>query len=227
VAHPAFSGGGADYEKGNWFAAFALFIYMATFSFAYVVLPAGTGALLLFGAVQLTMILYGWRSGERLSTWQMAGLLLAVAGLIAFLSPGVSVPSLPEAMLMLAAGVAWGVYSLLGKNAGDPLLATASNFYRAIPFTLLLSLLLISKMHMNGIGIALAVLSGAIASGLGYAVWYGVVRELRTSSAAIMQLSVPVIAAVGGIALLGEDFTIHFLLSSLAILGGIAIILLK
>lgn len=218
--------GKVKYAGGSWIAAFALFSYAASFSFAYTSLPAGTGALLLFGAVQTTMILYGLRSGERLNWRQGAGLAIAVSGLIAFMLPGVSAPSLPGATLMLIAGGAWGAYSLLGKTSIDPLVTTASNFYCAIPYTIVLSLMLMPEMRMNGTGVALAILSGAIASGMGYAIWYQVVRESKTTSAAIMQLSVPVIAAVGGIGILGEAFTINMLLSSMAILGGIAVILL-
>lgn len=218
--------GKAKNAGGSWVAAFALFAYAASFSFAYTSLPAGTGALLLFGAVQTTMILYGLRSGERLNLRQGAGLAIAVSGLIAFMLPGVSAPPLPGATLMLIAGGAWGAYSLLGKASIDPLITTASNFYRAIPYTIVLSLLLAPEMRMNGTGVALAILSGTIASGMGYAIWYQVVRESKTTSAAIMQLSVPVIAAVGGIGILGEAFTINMFLSSMAILGGIAMILL-
>lgn len=219
--------GKAKYAGGSWVAAFALFAYAASFSFAYTSLPAGTGALLLFGAVQTTMILYGLRSGERLNLRQGTGLAIAVSGLIAFMLPGASAPSLPGATLMLIAGVSWGVYSLLGKASIDPLITTARNFYRAIPYTIVLSLLLAPEMRMNGTGMALAILSGAIASGMGYAIWYRVVRESKTTSAAIMQLSVPVIAAVGGIGILGEALTINMFLSSMAILGGIAMILLS
>lgn len=218
--------GKAKNAGGSWVAAFALFAYAASFSFAYTSLPAGTGALLLFGAVQTTMILYGLRSGERLNLRQGAGLAIAVSGLIAFMLPGVSAPPLPGATLMLIAGGAWGAYSLLGKASIDPLITTASNFYRAIPYTIVLSLLLAPEMRMNGTGVAQAILSGTIASGMGYAIWYQVVRESKTTSAAIMQLSVPVIAAVGGIGILGEAFTINMFLSSMAILGGIAMILL-
>lgn len=212
---------------GSWIAATALFAYASFFSFAYVILPAGAGALLLFGAVQTTMILYGIRSGENLTTRKAWGITLAVLGLLAFVAPGVSAPPLLGSILMLLAGGAWGIYSLLGKNAGDPLLATTGNFYRAIPFTVFLSLLLMSRMRMSGTGIALAILSGAIASGLGYVIWYKVVRELKTTSAAIVQLSVPIIAALGGIVILGEMFTLHLLLSSIAILGGIATVVLE
>lgn len=212
---------------GSWISAFALFSYAAAFSFAYVSLTAGAGALLLFGAVQTTMIFYGLRSGERLNRRQGAGLVMAVFGLVAFMLPGISTPPLIGTALMLIAGGAWGIYSLLGKSSSNPLQMTAGNFLRAVPFATGLSLMLIPKMQMNETGIMLAILSGAIASGVGYAIWYQVIRETRTTSAAIMQLSVPVIAAIGGMVLLGETITLHLFISSMAILGGIAMAIKK
>lgn len=214
-------------SNGNWRSAFALFSYAVAFSYAYINLPAGTGALLLFGAVQSTMILYGLRSGERLNKWQSAGFVLALLGLIVFMLPGISTPSLIDSILMIGAGIAWGAYSLLGKGAKKPLEMTAGNFVRAVPFAVGFSILMTSQVQLSGMGILLATLSGAVASGMGYAIWYLVVRETTTTNSAIMQLSVPVLAGMGGIAFLDEVMTMHQLISSLAILVGIAVVILK
>jgi drug/metabolite transporter (DMT)-like permease len=211
---------------GNWPSALALFAYAAAFSFAYVTLSAGTGALLLFGAVQATMILWGLRRGERLRGRQLAGLALALGGLVALLLPGLSAPPLAGAILMLGAGVAWGIYSLRGKAAGDPTTATAGNFLRAVPFAALLSFALLPGAHLDRAGFIYAVLSGALASGLGYVVWYAALSGLRAASAATVQLSVPVLAAAGGILLLGESLTLRFFLASMAVLGGIALVVI-
>lgn len=217
--------GKVRFAGGRWISAFALFSYAAAFSFAYVSLSAGTGALLLFGAVQTTMIFCGLRSGERLNRWQGMGLAMAVSGLVAFLLPGISTPPLAGTALMLIAGVAWGIYSLLGKGSSDPLGMTAGNFLRAVSFAVGLSILLIPGMQVNETGVLLAILSGAIASGVGYAIWYQVVRNTKTTNAAIMQLSVPVIATIGGMVLLGETVTWHQFIFSMAILGGISMVL--
>lgn len=216
--------------RGNWWSALALFVYAAGFSFAYISLTAATGALLLFGAVQATMIGHGLRSGERLSRQQLAGLALALGGLVGLLLPGLSAPPPLGSALMLAAGVAWGVYSIRGKGAGDPTRVTAGNFLRASVFTLLLSALSMSQsmsgQHLDRAGVGYAIASGAITSGLGYAIWYSVVPALKATNAATIQLSVPVIAAIGGIALLGEAVTLRVVLASLAILGGIGLVIL-
>lgn len=212
---------------GNWPSAFALFAYAAGFSYAYVSLPAASGALLLFGAVQATMIGYGLWRGERLGTAQLGGLVLAGAGLVALLLPGLSAPPLAGALLMLGAGVAWGVYSLRGRGAGDPTRVTAGNFLRAVPIGIALSALTWAHRSLDGAGIGYAVASGALASGVGYAIWYTALPALRATSAATVQLSVPVIAALGGIVFLGEPLTLRLLLASAAILGGIALVILN
>ncbi len=216
-----------NHADDNWPSAYALFAYAAAFSFAYIRLPAGTGALILFGAVQTTMIVYGLLSGERLNGRQSTGLVLAIAGLVAFMLPGISTPPLEAALLMLIAGIAWGVYSLHGKGVSDPLRMTAGNFLRAGLLTMVLSTILMPRMHMDVLGVILAILSGAIASGLGYTVWYRVVREIRTTSAAIMQLSVPVIASIGGMLFLREAMSLHLIISSAAILGGISLVIIE
>ncbi|HTE14927.1 MAG TPA: EamA family transporter [Burkholderiales bacterium] len=218
---------GTPTGRGNWLSAFALFIYAAGFSFAYISLPAATGALLLFGAVQATMIGYGIWVGERLRRLQVVGLLLALGGLVGLLLPGLSAPSLYGSLLMLGAGVAWAVYSVRGKGAGDPTRVTAGNFLRAVPITAALSVLTYSSATVDGAGLCYAVLSGALTSGIGYAIWYTALPKLKTTNAATVQLSVPVIAALGGIIFLGEAITLRLVLASIAVLGGIALVILQ
>jgi drug/metabolite transporter (DMT)-like permease len=217
---------------GNWLSAAALFAYAAGFSFAYVSMTAATGALLLFGAVQATMIGYGVFKGERLRAPQLAGFALALAGLVALMLPGLATPSLASSLSMLSAGVAWGVYSLRGKRAqgagpADPTRVTAGNFLRAVPMALGLSLLMAGYLSLDGAGLGYAVVSGALASGLGYAIWYQALPALKSTQAATVQLSVPVIAALGGIAFIGETVTLTLVLASVAILGGIALVILE
>jgi len=212
---------------GNWVSALALFAYAATFSFAYNTLSAGTGALLLFGAVQATMILWGFRKGERLRAIQVIGLLIAVIGLVVLVFPGLSAPPLIGSMLMLGAGVAWGVYSLRGKSVRDVTGSTAGNFLRAVPFAALVSVLMLPKMHLDSLGITYAVISGAITSGLGYVIWYAALAGLKAASAATVQLSVPVLAATGGILLLGEPITLRYVIASVAVLGGIFLVVIE
>ena len=212
---------------GDWLSTLALFVYAAAFSFAYVGLAAGPGALLLFGAVQVTMLGHGLWAGERLRTTQWAGLLLALAGLVALVLPGLEAPAPASAALMLLAGMAWGVYSLRGRNGGDPLRATAGNFMRAAPLALGLWLMA-PHGALDGAdlaGWASGIASGALTSGVGYALWYAALPGLSSTQAAAVQLSVPVIAAFGGVLLLGETITLRLLLASAAILGGVAAVL--
>ncbi len=218
---------GAPAGGGNWLSALALFFYAAGFSFAYVSLPAATGALLLFGAVQTTMIGYGLWSGERLRRLQLVGLVLAFSGLFGLLLPGLSAPPLAGSLLMLGAGLAWGIYSLRGKGAGDPTRVTAGNFLRAAPVAMALSLFMLKGTSLDTAGFWYAVSSGALTSGIGYAIWYAALPGLKATNAATVQLSVPVIAALGGIAFLGEPITLRLALASAAILGGIALVLLE
>lgn len=213
--------------RGNWISAFALFAYAASFSFAYISLTTATGALILFGAVQATMIGHGLWVGERLRKMQFIGLVLALAGLIGLLLPGLSAPPLVGSVLMLISGVAWGIYSLRGKSGNDPIRITAGNFLRAMLLTVLLSFTLISSSNLDVAGVWYAVASGALASGMGYALWYSVIPAMRATTAATVQLSVPVIAAVGGILILGESMTVRLVLASLAILGGIALLIMN
>ena len=214
-------------KAGNWTSALALFAYAAAFSFAYISLSAGTGALLLFGAVQATMILWGLRRGERLHTRQLIGLTLALGGLVMLVFPGLSAPPPGGSILMLGAGIAWGIYSLRGRGVDDPAGATAGNFLRAVPMAAVLSITLFSSARLDRTGFGYAVLSGAIASGLGYVIWYAALPGLRAASAASVQLSVPVLAATGGILLLGEPLTLRFLFASMAVLGGIALVVIN
>lgn len=214
---------------GNWPSALALFAYAAGFSFAYINLSAGTGALLLFGAVQATMIGYGIYRGERLKGLRLGGFVLALAGLVVLVLPGLSAPPLLSSVSMLLAGAAWGVYSLRGKGIGNPLTATAGNFVRTLPFTLLLSLAagwpMRSSFSVDNAGLVYAVLSGGLTSGIGYAIWYKALPALKATSAATVQLSVPVIAAVGGIVLLGEPVSWRLAGACVAILAGITLVI--
>lgn len=213
--------------KGNWLSALALFAYAASFSYAYVSLSAATGALLLFGAVQVTMIGRGVWAGERLWGRQLAGFVLALAGLVGLLLPGLSAPPLLGSVLMLGSGVAWGIYSLRGKGAGDPTVKTAGNFLRAVPIAAGLSLLMVGHATVDSEGIGYAIASGALTSGMGYAIWYAVLPMLKATHAAILQLSVPVLVALGGILFIGEEVTLRFVLASIAVLGGILLVIVN
>lgn len=210
---------------GSWRSAMALFAYAIAFSYAYVGLSAATGALLLFGAVQATMIGFGLWRGERLGAWQTVGLVCAFGGLMALLLPGLSAPPLGRAAAMVSAGIAWGVYSLRAKGAGDPTHVTAGNFLRAAPLALAVCLALLPQASIDVAGIGYALASGALASGVGYAVWYTALAGLKATTAATVQLSVPVIATIGGVALLAEPVTLQLILASAAILGGIALVI--
>lgn len=211
----------------NWISAFALFAYAASFSFAYITLSASTGALLLFGAVQLTMILPQILAGENLSIWKIAGIICAFCGLILLVLPGLTAPPLTGAALMTTAGIAWGVYSLRGRGTADPEASTLSNFLRAVPMAIILNMLFFSYSSFDFAGIVYAMLSGALTSALGYILWYKVLPSHNPTGAATVQLSVPVIAALGGIAILDEQATIRLIVSSLMILGGIGLVFRK
>jgi drug/metabolite transporter (DMT)-like permease len=212
---------------GSWLSAFALFAYAAGFSFAYTQLSAATGALLLFGAVQATMIGNGLLAGERFSKLQLTGLMLAVAGLMSLLSPGISRPPLLGSLQMLSAGAAWGIYSLRGRREGDPTETTAGNFQRAVPMAIVLSALTLDRASVDSAGFWSAVASGSLASAIGYAIWYTALPALKATHAATVQLSVPVIAALGGIFILGESLTLRLCVASVAVLGGIALVIVE
>jgi drug/metabolite transporter (DMT)-like permease len=216
----------AQAPAGNWLSALALFVYAAAFSSAYARLGAGTGALLLFGAVQASMIVWGLFQGERLRGLQWLGWGVAVAGLFGLVWPGWAAPPWQGSALMAAAGMAWAVYTVRGKRSGQgsPLRVTAGNFARAVLPAALCSALLWRGVALDAAGAACAVASGALASGVGYAVWYTVLPALRVTTAATLQLAVPVIAAAGGVVWLGEALTWRLVLSAPAILGGIALV---
>lgn len=216
----------AEPVRADWWAVVVLFLYVACFSFAYLHLSAGTGALILFGAVQLTMFLAGLARGERFRPLAWAGFATAVGGLVYLLAPGVTAPSPVGGALMAAAGVAWGIYSLRGRGVARPLEATAANFARAVPFALALSVLFVADLHASPAGLALAVASGALTSGIGYVIWYAALRGLTAFSAATVQLSVPVIATAGGALMLAEDISLRLVVASVATLGGVALALL-
>ncbi|HAB63475.1 MAG TPA: EamA family transporter [Pseudomonas sp.] len=217
--------GRSSSSSGSWRGALALFAYATSFSYAYLDLDAGAGALLLFGAVQLSMITWGMLHGERLQRGQTAGMLLAGAGLLVLLLPGTNTPPLSASLLMVLAGAAWGAYSLLGKGTPDSLAATAGNFIRTLPIAVLLCLLALNTLEWDSAGLIYALLSGGLASGIGYAIWYAALPGLGAIQAASVQLSVPLLTALAGSLLLGEPLTGKLLAAGLAILGGIALVM--
>lgn len=213
-------------SAGSGWSALALFGYAAMFSFAYVSLEAGAGALLLFGAVQATMIGYAVLGrGARLHGLQVCGCLLAMVGLVWLCLPGLSAPPLSAALLMLGAGIAWGVYSLRGSAGADPTATTAANFLRSVPLAAALALAAMPGWQWSGTGLWLAALSGGLTSGLGYALWYSALPGMSATSAAVLQLSVPVLTALGGVLLLGEAASPRLLGAGLCVLGGIVLVL--
>ena len=213
-------------HPGSWTAAGMLFLYAVTFSFAYNSLSAGTGALILFGAVQATMIIAGLWQGERLRRLEWCGLAIALSGLIYLLLPGWKAPSLSGGILMATAGIAWGVYSLRGRGVTHPIAVTADNFLRSVPMILLVSVAAASLRTVSPKGVLLATLSGGVTSGLGYVVWYAALRDLTATRAAIAQLLVPVIAATGGVVILSEHISLRLIVSSIMIIGGVGSIFL-
>jgi drug/metabolite transporter (DMT)-like permease len=217
--------GASPLAAGSWRSAAALFVYAAGFSFAYLGLSAATGALLLFGAVQATMIGYGLWRGERFNSWQWLGLALAGAGLLMLLLPGLVAPSLTHGLLMTSAGIAWGVYSLRARGAGDPGAATTGNFVRAAAFAAITGIVLLPWSELSWRGIACALASGALTSGLGYVIWYRALQGLAATTAASVQLSVPVLATLGGVLLLSEPVTPHLAYASAALLGGLGLVI--
>ena len=211
--------------QGNWRSATWLFLYAVPFSFAYLTLSTGSGALLLFGAVQATMILAGLVAGERPHPLEWTGLAVALGGLVYLVLPGLTAPPPGGSALMLTAGVAWGCYSLRGRGNGDPIGTTTGNFVRAVPLALVVSTTLLTRVHCTPRGLALACASGAITSGCGYVVWYAALRGLTATRAATVQLSVPILAAAGGVVFLAEAISLRLVLSGVAILGGVGLAL--
>lgn len=214
---------GAKPARGSWASAAALFAYAIAFSLAYLSLDTGMGALLLFGAVQLTMLLAALRGGERMTGRQWLGFTLAVAGLCYLVWPGLESPDPLGALLMVSAGIAWGAYSLWGRGVSSPFAMTGGNFLRAVPLSLAASLLALGQFEATAQGVFLAALSGALTSGVGYVIWYAALPGLGTSRAAVVQLLVPALAALGGVLVLDELLTQRLLLASGLILGGVGL----
>lgn len=213
-------------SKGSWTAAFMLFLYAATFSFAYISLDTGTGALILFGSVQITMIFISLFSGHRLYYFEWTGVLIAFSGFVYLIKPSLSTPSLTGFILMTIAGIAWGIYTIKGRSSKNPLSDTTYNFLRTLPFVIILLIVALPYTALSKEGVLLAVLSGAIASGIGYAVWYVALGNLTISKAAVVQLLVPIIAAIGGVLFAHEIISLRLLLSSALVLGGILTVIL-
>ncbi len=207
----------------NLFPSFFLFLYAVTFSFAYISLSTATGALILFGAVQITMIISALLNGERPNLLEWLGLFLAMFGLIYLVFPGLTSPSLIGSLLMTLSGISWGIYSLVGRKNKDPLKNTAENFLFSIPIVIIISLIFIDKIQLTANGFWLAVISGSVTSGIGYAIWYVALRGLTATRAATVQLSVPIIAAIGGIMFLSEGITLRLLIATILILGGVGL----
>jgi drug/metabolite transporter (DMT)-like permease len=214
-------------QAGSVKSAAMLFGYMVFFSFAYLSLDAGTGALILFGAVQLTMFAYALKTGEHFTIFSWLGLGLAIGGIIYLVSPGLNAPDLKGSLLMILAGVAWGLYSLAGRHMTKPLESTAINFIYCVIPVLCINLFFLDKMMLTRDGVLLAVASGALASGLGYTIWYAALFYLKATQAATVQLCVPILAAFGGIVILDEALTVRLVLASLATLGGVALVLMQ
>ena len=198
-----------------------LYTYAICFSLSYVDIATGTGALILFGTVQLTMILFGLFRGERPNKSAWTGILFAFVGLVYLLLPGVSAPPLISALLMMTAGVAWGIYSLRGKAISNPFVTTSWNFIGTVPLILITYLILYDTTFITQKGVVFAILSGALASGIGYSIWYSALPHLTSTRAATVQLTVPVIAAIGGVLFVSESFSLRLLVASVAILGGV------
>lgn len=211
--------------RGSWTSAFMLFIYAACFSFAYVVLDTATGALILFGAVQITMVIMSLFSGKKLHTSEWAGLVLAFIGFVYLIYPNLGSPTLYGFILMAIAGIGWGVYSVRGRDSLNPLLDTTFNFIRAVPFAGFFMILNLTHLNLSSDGVYYAVISGALTSGIGYAIWYIALKNLQLTTAAVVQLSVPIIAAIGGVAFVDEALTLRLIIATIIILGGILLVI--
>lgn len=212
--------------NGSWLASLMLFVYAITFSYAYISLDTGTGALILFGSVQITMILLSLIAGDRLHYIEWAGVIIAFTGFVYLILPGVTAPSPMGFMLMAAAGIAWGIYTLKGRGSQNPLMDTAYNFLRTIPLVILLTIITVSNASYSSEGILLALLSGGITSGIGYTIWYIALGGLSATQAAVLQLLVPIIAAFGGVIFAAEAITGRLTISAAMVLGGILIVVL-
>lgn len=213
-------------SKGSWSASFLLFTYAITFSIAYLSVDTGTGALILFGSVQITMILLSIASGTRLHASEWLGLIMAFTGFIYLIYPSISSPSINGLILMTISGISWGLYTLMGKRSKNPLMDTTYNFVRTIPFVVVLAVFTIQHISYSSEGVILAILSGAITSGIGYTIWYIALRDLSSTQAAVVQLSVPVIASVGGVLFVSESVTQRLIVSAIIVLSGILMVIL-
>jgi len=218
-----FSENAESMKSGSWPSAFFLFAYALCFSFAYLGLTAGTGALILFGSVQMTMIAAAIVKGERPAMLEWLGLLIALGGLVYLVFPGLVSPPLVSSLLMAAAGMSWAAYTLRGKSSADPLGDTTGNFVRSLPMVAVVAIVFLPNLHLSARGVVLAVLSGAVTSGVGYTVWYAALKFHTSTRAAILQLAVPIIAAFGGVLLLDEALTVRLAIASALIVGGIAL----
>ncbi len=212
--------------KGSWTASIMLFLYAAAFSFAYITLDTGTGALILFAAVQITMILVSLISGNKLHATEWIGLTIAFFGFVYLVLPGIRTPSLAGFSLMTIAGIGWGIYTIKGQGSVNPLSDTAYNFSRSILLVLILFVIAFHFTHVSSKGILLAMFSGGITSGIGYTIWYMALGGLSITQAAVVQLFVPVIAALGGVVFVSEKISLRFVLAALLILGGILMVVL-
>ncbi|WP_455198715.1 DMT family transporter [Kaarinaea lacus] len=213
-------------SRGSWLASSMLFLYAITFSFAYITLDTGTGALILFGTVQILMIVVSMIRGHRLHIAEWVGVIIAFVGFVYLVLPGVTSPSAMGFVLMTAAGIGWGVYTLKGKGSSAPLMDTTFNFIRTIPLVIVLFVVSMQGISYTTDGIILAILSGGLASGVGYTIWYSALGGLSAIQAAVVQLTVPVIAAFGGVIFMSEGITVRLMLASLMILGGILLVVL-
>jgi len=210
---------------GSWKGALFLFIYALAFSYAYLTLDTGIGALILFASVQITMILMGVLVGGKLSRSEWCGVVIAFSGFVYLVSPTMASPSLVGFLLMTISGIAWGLYSVNGKSSKRPLEETLGNFIRTLPALVFLLVVTSDLLSLSSIGVVFAIASGVLASGVGYAIWYSVLPSLKGTTPAVLQLLVPILAAIGGVFFVGEKFSLHILLSSLIILGGVLLVL--
>jgi len=209
----------------DWRSGLALTLYVLAMSWSYLQIDTGTGALLLFGTVQTAMVIYGWRQGEKIGVLKGTGLVLAVAGTGLLLLPGAHAPEPASALMMIGSGLAWAYYSVKGKSMPEAIPATTGNCILAVPFTLILSLLPSVNRFASAPGLVFAITSGALASGAAYALWYTLLPKMKAMTASTVQLSVPCLATLGGVVLLGETFSLRMLLSMCAVLLGITMVI--
>ena len=212
--------------KSRWKSALSLFAYAIAFSYAYTLLDAASGALILFGSVQLTMIVASFCSGHRLKPLEWLGIALSFGGLAYLMLPSASSPSITGFALMALSGVAWGIYTLSGKQSRQPFLDTAHNFLLTLPLVVLLGIVTLATIEFTSFGALYALLSGVIASALGYTLWFKALPSLTATEAGVLQLSVPIITAIAGAILLSEAITLPLVISSALVLGGIALVII-